>query len=586
MTDDARNNKSGAPRPLRSAEWFGGKGKNAIMSRSWMKNQGLPADSFDGRPIIGICNTWSELTPCNAHLRDLAERVKRGVYESGGVPFEFPVFSVGESTLRPTAMLFRNLAAMDVEEAIRGNPIDGVVLLGGCDKTTPALLMGAASVDLPAILVSGGPMLNGKWRGQDVGSGTAIWKFAEMVKSGEMTIDEFVDAEQGMARSAGSCMTMGTASTMASMAEALGMTLSGNAAIPAVDARRRVIAQLSGRRIVGMVQEDLKPSDVLTRHAFENAIRANGAVGGSTNAVIHLLALAGRVGVGLSLDDWDRLGRDVPTIVNLQPSGRYLMEQFYYAGGLPVVLKALGEMSLLHKDTLTVSGGAIWDEVKDAVNYDPEVIVSRKAALTQSGGIAVLRGNLAPRGIVLKPSAASPHLMQHRGRAIVFESIEDYHLRINQEDLDIDETCVMVLKYCGPKGYPGMAEVGNLGLPAKLLKQGVTDMVRISDARMSGTAYGTVLLHATPEAADGGTLALVRDGDMISIDVPGRSVHLEVSDDELATRRAAWISPVEKFDGGYAALYVKSVMQADTGADFDFLVGRRGSRIPMDRNGH
>lgn len=574
------------PRKLRSQDWFGGTGKNAIMHRSWMKNQGLPADTFDGRPIIGICNTWSELTPCNAHLRDLAERVKRGVYEAGGFPVEFPVFSTGESTLRPTAMMFRNLAAMDVEESIRGNPIDGVVLLGGCDKTTPSLLMGAASVDIPAIVVSGGPMLNGKWRGKDVGSGTAIWQFSEMVKSGEMTLEEFMDAEQGMARSAGSCMTMGTASTMASMAEALGMTLSGNAAIPAVDARRRVISQLTGRRIVEMVKEDLKPSDILTKEAFENAIRVNGAVGGSTNAVLHLLALAGRVGVDLSLDDWDRLGRDVPTIVNLQPSGKYLMEEFYYAGGLPVVIKAVAEMGLLHNDAITVSGDTIWNDVKGVVNYNDDVILPRERALTKSGGIAVLRGNLAPRGAVLKPSAASPNLMQHKGRAVVFESIEDYHARINRQDLDIDETCIMVLKYCGPKGYPGMAEVGNMGLPPKVLKKGVTDMIRISDARMSGTAYGTVILHTAPEAAEGGPLALVENGDLIEVDIPNRTLHLHVSDEELARRRAAWVSPVKPLSGGYGSLYMKTVMQADAGADLDFLVGPRGDRIPMDRDSH
>ncbi|MDB5524634.1 MAG: dihydroxy-acid dehydratase [Rhizobium sp.] len=574
------------PRRLRSYDWFGGTGKNAIMHRSWMKNQGLPADTFDGRPIIGICNTWSELTPCNAHLRDLAERVKRGVYEAGGFPVEFPVFSVGESTLRPTAMMFRNLAAMDVEEAIRGNPVDGVVLLGGCDKTTPALLMGAASVDIPVILVSGGPMLNGKWRGKDVGSGTAVWQFSEMVKTGEMSLDEFMDAEQGMARSAGSCMTMGTASTMASMAEALGMTLPGNAAIPAVDARRRVISQLSGRRIVDMVKEDLKPSDILTKEAFENAIRVNGAVGGSTNAVIHLLALAGRIGVDLSLDDWDRLGRDVPTIVNLQPSGKHLMEEFYYAGGLPVVIKAVGEMGLLHKDAITVTGDTIWNGVKDFTNYNDDVIVPRENALTQSGGIAVLRGNLAPKGAVLKPSAASPHLMQHKGRAVVFESIEDYHARINRDDLDIDENCIMVLKYCGPKGYPGMAEVGNMGLPPKVLKKGITDMIRISDARMSGTAYGTVILHTAPEAAEGGPLALVQNGDMIAVDVPARTIQLDVSDEELARRRAAWVKPDMPITGGYGKLYINTVMQADVGADLDFLVGKRGSDVPMNRDSH
>ncbi|MDI6028241.1 L-arabinonate dehydratase [Corticibacterium sp. UT-5YL-CI-8] len=570
------------PRALRSQEWFGGTGKNAIMHRSWMKNQGLPADTFDGRPIIGICNTWSELTPCNAHLRDIAERVKRGVYEAGGFPVEFPVFSCGESTLRPTAMMFRNLAAMDAEEAIRGNPIDGVVLLAGCDKTTPSLMMGAASVDIPAIVVSGGPMLNGKWRGKDVGSGTAIWQFSEMVKSGEMTLDEFMDAEQGMARSAGSCMTMGTASTMASMAEALGMTLPGNAAIPAVDARRRVLAQMSGRRIVDMVKDDLKPSDILTREAFENAIRVNGAVGGSTNAVLHLLALAGRIGIDLTLDDWDRLGRDVPTIVNLQPSGQYLMEEFYYAGGLPVVMRAVGDMGLLHKEALTVTGESVWDGVKSVENYNDAVIVPRERALTQSGGIAVLTGNLAPKGAVLKPSAASEHLMKHRGRAVVFESIEDYHARINTDELDIDETCIMVLKYCGPKGYPGMAEVGNMGLPAKVLKKGVKDMIRISDARMSGTAYGTVILHTAPEAADGGPLAIVQDGDMIEVDVPARSLRLDLPQAEIEARMAAWKSPLAKPQSGYAGLYVDRVMQADSGADFDFLVGCRGSTVERD----
>lgn len=570
------------PRSLRSQEWFGGTGKNAIMHRSWMKNQGLPADTFDGRPIIGICNTWSELTPCNAHLRDIAERVKRGVYEAGGFPVEFPVFSCGESTLRPTAMMFRNLAAMDAEEAIRNNPIDGVVLLVGCDKTTPSLMMGAASVDIPTIVVSGGPMLNGKWRGQSVGSGTAIWQFSEMVKSGEMTLEDFMDAEQGMARSAGSCMTMGTASTMASMAEALGMTLPGNAAIPAVDARRQVLAQLSGRRIVDMVKDDLKPSDILTRQAFENAIRVNGAIGGSTNAVLHLLALAGRIGVPLSLDDWDHLGRDVPTILNLQPSGEFLMEEFYDAGGLPAVIRAVGEMDLLHKDALTASGVGMWETVKNAPNYNAQVILPREKALTAAGGIAVLRGNLAPKGAVLKPSAASPQLLTHRGRAVVFESIEDYHARVNDPALDIDASCVMVLKYCGPKGYPGMAEVGNMGLPAKILKTGVTDMVRISDARMSGTAYGTVVLHVAPEAADGGPLALVQNGDMIELDVPNRRLHLDVSEADLAARRAAWVSPVPKPQGGYAQLYVEHVTQADEGVDFDFLRGCRGSGIGRD----
>ncbi|NUB42793.1 dihydroxy-acid dehydratase [Fertoebacter nigrum] len=570
------------PRKLRSQEWFGGTTKDAIYHRSWMKNQGLPADLFDGRPVIGICNTWSELTPCNAHLRDLAEKVKFGVYEAGGLPVEFPVFSPSESTLRPTAMMFRNLCAMDVEEAIRGKCIDGVVLLAGCDKTTPALLMGAASVDLPAIMVSGGPMLNGHFRGERVGSGTHLWKFSEAVKAGEMTADEFVEAEASMSRSPGSCNTMGTASTMASMAEALGMTLSGNAAIPAVDSRRRMMAHLTGRRIVQMVKDDLKPSDIMTKNAFENAIRVNGAIGGSTNAVIHLLAVAGRVGIDLTLDDWDRCGRDVPTVVNLMPSGKYLMEEFFFAGGLPVVIKRLGESGLLHKDALTVSGGPIWDEVKNVQNWNDDVILPVEKALAQSGGIAVLRGNLAPGGAVLKPSAASPHLMQHRGRAVVFEDIDDYKARIEDEALDIDETCVMVLKNCGPRGYPGMAEVGNMGLPPKVLRKGIVDMVRISDARMSGTAYGTVVLHTSPEAARGGPLAVVRSGDMIELDVAARRIHLDISDEELAARLAAWVPAVKPPVGGYAQLYHERVMGPDTGADFDFLVGCRGNAVARE----
>ncbi len=574
--------KAAWPRRMRSQDWFGGTSRDAIYHRSWMKNQGFPADMFDGRPVIGICNTWSELTPCNAHLRDLAERVKRGVYEAGGLPLEFPVFSPSESALRPTAMLYRNLCAMDVEEAIRANPLDGVVLLAGCDKTTPALLMGAGSVDIPAILVSGGPMLNGKWRGQDVGSGTALWQMSEMVKSGEITNEDFLEAEQGMSRSPGSCNTMGTASTMASMAEALGMALSGNAAIPAVDSRRRVMAQLTGRRIVDMVKDDLKPSDIMTKNAFENAIRVNGAIGGSTNAVVHLLAMAGRVGVDLTLADWDRLGRDVPTIVNLQPSGKYLMEEFFYAGGLPVVIKTLSEGGLLHDDAITVSGKSIGEEVSVAKNWNDDVIRPVDKALVKSGGIAVLRGNLAPNGAVLKPSAASAHLMQHKGRAYVFESIEDFHGTINDDSLDIDENSIMVLKYCGPKGYPGMAEVGNMGLPPKVLKKGIKDMIRISDARMSGTAYGTVILHVSPEAADGGPLALVKTGDMIEVDIPARRLHLDVSEAELAERRAVWVSPVEEAKSGYVRLYLDHVQQADKGADLDFLVGCRGSVVKRD----
>jgi len=571
------------PRKLRSAEWFGGQGKNAFMHRSWMKNEGLPADVFDGRPVIGICNTFSELTPCNAHLRTLADHVKRGVYEAGGLPLEFPVMSLGESNLRPTAMMFRNLASMDVEESIRGNPMDGVILLVGCDKTTPALLMGAASCDLPTIAVSGGPMLNGNFRGAPVGSGTHVWKVFEDVKAGRISIEDFLAAEQGQSRSAGSCMTMGTASTMASMVEALGIGLPDNAAIPAVDARRHVLAHLAGRRIVELVKEDVPMSQILTKRAFENAIRVNGAIGGSTNAVIHLIAVAGRLGVDLSIDDWDRLGRSVPTIVDLMPSGRFLMEEFYYAGGVKAVMRALGEAGMLHLDAPSVAGGTIGDIVKDAPNYNAEVIRDFANPLTPEGGIAVLRGNLAPNGAVIKPSAATPALMQHKGRAVVFETIEHYHARVDDPALDIDETCVMVLKNCGPRGYPGMAEVGNMPLPAKLLKKGVTDMVRISDARMSGTAYGTVVLHTAPEAALGGPLALVQDGDMIELDVAGRRLHLDVSDAELAKRKAAWVPLVPTgtaTSGGYAKLFVDHVLQADLGCDFDFLVGKRGAAVP------
>ncbi|SIQ29601.1 dihydroxy-acid dehydratase [Rhizobium sp. RU20A] len=570
------------PRKLRSQEWYGGTSRDVIYHRGWLKNQGHPHDLFDGRPVIGIMNTWSDLTPCNGHLRELAEKVKAGIWEAGGFPVEVPVFSASENTFRPTAMMYRNLAALAVEEAIRGQPIDGCVLLVGCDKTTPSLIMGAASCDLPSIVVTGGPMLNGYFRGERVGSGTHLWKFSEMVKAGEMTQAEFLEAEASMSRSSGTCNTMGTASTMASMAEALGMALSGNAAIPAVDSRRKVMAQLSGRRIVQMVKDDLKPSDIMTKQAFENAIRTNAAIGGSTNAVIHLLAMAGRAGIDLTLDDWDRCGRDVPTIVNLMPSGKYLMEEFFYAGGLPVVLKRLGEAGLLHKDAITVSGDTIWDEVKDVVNWNEDVILPAEKALTQSGGIVVLRGNLAPKGAVLKPSAASPHLMVHRGRAVVFEDIDDYKAKINDEALDIDETCVMVMKNCGPKGYPGMAEVGNMGLPPKVLRKGITDMVRISDARMSGTAYGTVVLHTSPEAAVGGPLAVVKNGDMIELDVPNRRLHLDISEEELAARLAEWKPQHDLPTSGYAWLHQQHVEGADTGADLDFLKGCRGSAVGKD----
>jgi len=544
--------------------------------------RGYPTDVFEGRPVIGICNTWSELTPCNAHFRDIAERVKRGVWEAGGFPLEFPVTSLGETNLRPTAMLFRNLVSMDVEESIRANPIDAVVLLCGCDKTTPSLVMGAASCDVPALVVSGGPMLNGKFCGKDIGSGTDVWRFSENVKAGKMTVESFREAETCMSRSAGHCMTMGTASTMASMVEALGLSLPHNAAIPAADSRRHVLAHLSGRRIVEMAREDLRISRILSKEAFENAIRVNGAVGGSTNAVIHLLAIAGRVGVGITIDDWDRLGREVPTLVNLMPSGKFLMEDFYYAGGLPAVIRILGEHGLLHKDALTANGRTLWQNCHDAPNWNQEVIRPVDRPLVKSGGVAVLRGNLAPEGAVLKPSAASPHLLRHRGRAVVFENIEHYNQRIADADLAVDETCILVLKNCGPKGYPGMPEVGNMGLPAKVLQKGITDMVRISDARMSGTAYGTVVLHVCPEAAVGGTLALVRDGDMIELDVEERRLHLDVSVEELERRRAQWKAPEPQMKGGYQELYVQHVTQANAGADFDFLIGCRGHEVPRE----
>ncbi|MGB2716135.1 MAG: IlvD/Edd family dehydratase [Vicinamibacterales bacterium] len=571
-------------RTYRSAEWFGKLDKDGFIHRSWMRNQGLPADVFDGRPVVGICNTWSELTPCNAHLRRIADHVKRGVWEAGALPLEFPVMSTGESNMRPTAMLFRNLVSMDVEESIRGNPIDGVVLLCGCDKTTPSLIMGAASCDIPALVVSGGPMLNGKYCGQDIGSGTDVWRFSEEVKAGLITLDQFMDAEACMSRSAGHCMVMGTASTMASMVEALGLGFPYNATLPAVDSRRYAMAHLAGRRIVEMIKDDVRISKILTREAFENAIRVNGAVGGSTNAVIHHLAIAGRLGIPVSLQDWDCLGRNVPTLVDLKPSGRFLMEDYHYAGGLPAVIRTLGESnpSLIHRDAMTVNGKTIWENCREAPIWNREVIRSFDKPLTPQGGIAVVRGNLAPDGAVLKPSAASPHLLRHRGRAVVFEDIEDYKARIGDPALAIERDSVMVLKNSGPVGYPGMAEVGNMGLPPALLKEGVTDMVRISDARMSGTAYGTVVLHVCPEAAVGGPLALVKDGDIIELDVEARRLQIEVSEEELARRRAAWKPPAPVPSGGYVQLYVKHVQQADKGADLDFLLGCRGHGIPRD----
>jgi L-arabonate dehydrase len=577
MADDDKAKKN-----RRSQAWYGGTDKDTTLHRSWMLNQGTPPDNFDGRPIIGICNTWSEFTPCNGHLRDLAESVRRGVLEAGGTPFEFPVMSLGENNMRPTAMLFRNLASMDVEESIRANPMDGVVLLCGCDKTTPSLVMGAASCDLPTIVVSGGPMLNGKHRGKEIGSGTAVWQMSEAMRAGEMTLDDFFDAEQSMSRSPGSCMTMGTASTMASMMEALGLALAQNGATPAVDARRKVIARTAGRRIVDMVKQDIKLSDIVTRASLENAIRVNAAVGGSTNAILHLIAIAGRLEIPLTVDDWDQFGRDVPTILNLQPSGKYLMEDFYYAGGLPVVMKYLLDKGLLNGEAATVSGQTVAQQVVKAENFNTDVIRTEGEPLAESGGIAVLRGNLAELGAVIKPSAATPALMKHSGKAVVFEDIEDYKAKIDDPDLDVTADSILVLKNCGPKGYPGMAEVGNMGLPAKLLKQGVTDMVRISDARMSGTAFGTVILHAAPEAAAGGTIGLIQNGDRIIVDVGERLLQLDVSDEELDARRASQAAPSSKAMSGYQGLYVRHVLQADQGADFDFLVGKRGAAVPRE----
>jgi dihydroxy-acid dehydratase len=571
-------------REVRSIRWFGRQDIYGFIYRSWVKNRGVPHDQFEGRPVIGICNTYSELTPCNSHFRVLAEQVKAGVLEAGGFPLEFPVMSLGETLMRPTAMLYRNLASMDVEESIRANPLDGVVLLGGCDKTTPAPLMGAASVDLPTIFVSGGPMLSGKYRGTDIGSGTNVWSMSEDLRAGRISLAEFHEAESCMHRSHGHCMTMGTASTMASMVEALGIGMPGNAAWPAVDARRNLVARSAGRRIVELVRQNVTMSKILTRKAFENAIRANAAIGGSTNAVIHLIAIARRLGVDLTLKDWDRLGSGVHTLVNLMPSGKYLMEDFAYAGGLPAVLRELGEAGKLHRDALTVSGKTIWENVKDAPCHDRDVIHAWKKPFKKNTGIAVLRGNLCPGGAIIKPSAASPRLMKHRGRAVVFESIEDFHARIDDPALEIDERSVMVLKNCGPKGYPGMAEVGNMPLPPKLLKKGVTDMVRISDARMSGTAYGTVVLHVVPEAAAGGPLALVRNGDLIELDVAKRKLDLVVPPGELARRRRAWKRPRPPLDRGYWRLYYEHVLQADQGADLDFLVGKSGAFVPRDNH--
>jgi len=562
---------------LRSHDWFGNNDKMGFVHRSWFRNQGYPDDYFRGRPVIGICNTWSELTPCNGHLREFADIVKRGVIDAGGFPLEFPVSSLGETVMRPTTMLFRNLASMDVEENIRANPLDGIVLLTGCDKTTPSTVMGACSVDLPTIVVPGGPMLNGRFKGECIGSGSFNWMVKEKMLVEKYTEEDILEAEIGVARSAGHCMTMGTASTMACMVEALGLTLPGAAAIPAVDARKKVMAQLSGRRIVEMVKEDLKLSKILTRQAFENSIVVNAAVGGSTNFILHLLAIAGRIGVSLNLEDFDVLGSKIPLLVNLKPSGKYLMEDFYYAGGLPVVIKELS--NYLHKDAITVNGKTIGDNNKNPVCYNKEVIASIDNPLQEEAGIAVLKGNLCENGAIIKPSAATKHLMKHRGKAVVFETIEDYHARIDHEELDIDENSVIVLKGAGPVGYPGMPEVGNVDLPEKLLRKGIKDIIRISDGRMSGTAAGTVILHVAPESAIGGMLALVENGDMIELDVENRILHLDISDEEAARRKADWVRPAPMASRGYAKFYIDHVQQANLGADLDLLQGGSGSEV-------
>jgi len=568
-------------RKLRSQEWFDCENKKmAFLHRSWLRNQGYPDDYFEGKPVIGICNTWSETTPCNGHLRELAEKVKHGILEAGGFPMEFPVISTGETLMRPTAMLFRNLLSMDTEESIRANPLDGVVLMTGCDKTTPGTVMGACSVDIPTIVVPGGPMLNGMFRGERIGSGTFLWKIKEKMEAENFSDKDLKEAETCYARSAGHCMTMGTASSMASMVETLGLTLPGASSIPAVDSRKKQMAQLSGRRIVEMAKEDLNLSKILTREAFENAIKVNSAIGGSTNFIVHLLAIAGRIGVDLKLKDFDTIGSQIPLLVNLMPSGKYLMEDFFYAGGLPVVIKELEK--LLHNDCITVNGLSIGENNKLATNHNPEVISPITKPLKENAGIAVLFGNLCENGAVIKPSAATPELMVHQGRAVVFETIEAYNEHIDDDDLDIDENCVIVLKGVGPIGYPGMPEAGNVDLPKKLLKKGIRDMVRISDARMSGTAFGTVVLHISPESAIGGTLGLIKNGDMISLDVPNRKLELLVDDDVLKERRKNWKAPEPHSERGYVSLYTSRVQQSHTGADFDFLVGKSGSIVKRD----
>ena len=568
---------------FRSQEWFAGSGGKGFVHRAWVRSRGVPSDHFDGRPVIGICNTWSELTPCNSHFRELAQFVREGILEAGGVPMEFPVTSPGETLTRPTAMLLRNLCSMDVEETLRANPIDGVVLLMGCDKTTPALLMGAASVDLPTIGVSAGPMLNGSWRAKSFGIRDA-WHLGDALREGRASLEDLEEAERCLNRSHGVCNVMGTASTMASIVEALGLSLQDNASIPAVDARRKVLARLSGRRIVDMVREQLTMSKVLTREAFENAVRVNAAIGGSTNAVIHLTAVARRMEVPLDITDWDTLGRDVPTLLNIQPSGTYLMQDFHEAGGLPAIIRELCDAGMLHGEALTVTGRTLAQNNADAQRLNPEVIFSVAEPFKEHSGIAVLRGNLCSAGAVIKPSAADPRLLKHKGPAVVFENQEDLHARVDDPALEITAQSVMVLKNCGPRGFPGMPELGMMPIPAKLLREGVKDIVRISDARMSGTSFGTVVLHISPEAAAGGVLALVQTGDMIELDVTERRLELLVSEEELGRRRAGWQAPEAAKPRGYVKLYCDTVNQAHDGADLDFLVGKTGSAVPANQH--
>lgn len=568
---------------FRSQDWFGGEGLKGFIHRSWVRSRGVPKDHFDGRPVIGICNTWSDLTSCNSHFRDLAQHVREGILEAGGVPMEFPVISTGETLTRPTAMLLRNLASMDVEETLRANPLDGVVLMMGCDKTTPGLLMGAASVNLPTIGLSAGPMLNGSFRGGSFGLKDA-WLLSADVRAGRATAADVEEAESCLNRTVGVCNVMGTGSTMAAMVEALGVGLPDNAAIPAVDARRRVLARMVGRRIVGMVREDLTLDKVLTRDAFENAIKVNAAIGGSTNAVIHLTAIARRMEVPLEIEDWHTIGQDVPTLVNIQPSGTYLMQDFHEAGGLPVVIRELCEGGLLHDDALTVTGRTLAENNAQATCHNRDVIFSLDEPFKAHSGIAVLRGNLCPQGAVIKPSAAEPHLLKHRGTAVVFENQDDLNARIDHPDLEVDADSILVLKNCGPKGFPGMPELGMIPIPAKLLAQGVTDMVRISDARMSGTSFGAVVLHISPEAAAGGLLGVVRNGDVIELDAAARKLDLLVPDEELEERLRTRSAPAPKATRGYSRLYVETVNQAHDGCDLDFLVGKTGSDVPPNQH--